>query len=162
MKKWMVLAAMLVMLAGVGTAFAQAPGPDGPRRGPRGPHQRMYNYLARQLQLTDAQKAQIKTLWQAEKPTMQPLMKQLAAGRQQMAAATAGGAFDPAKVTPIAQAQAQVLAQMMVEKEKLQSQIYNSVLTPEQRVKADQLRQKHPEHMQHHGTKPADAGTAKQ
>lgn len=154
-QKLLVLAAAAILLVGVGTAFAQ-----GQRRAPRGGHERMFSYLAKQLQLTDTQKAQIKTLWQAEKPTMQPLLKQMADGRQQMMAATAGGAFDQAKVTAIAQAQAQVMAKMMVEKEKLQSQIYNTVLTPDQRVKADQLRQKHQEHMQHRRTKPAEAGAA--
>jgi Spy/CpxP family protein refolding chaperone len=100
-------------------------------------------HIAQQLQLTDAQKTQIKTLWDAEKPTMLPLVQQLAEAHKQMLAITANGAFDQDKVAAIANRQTQTLARLMVEKEKLQSQIYNQVLTPEQRAKADQLRQTH-------------------
>lgn len=100
-------------------------------------------HMAQQLQLTDAQKTQIKTLWDAEKPTMLPLIQQLANAHKQMLAITANGAFDEAKVATIANQQSQTLARLMIEKEKLQSQIYNQVLTPEQRAKADQLRQNH-------------------
>ena len=59
-----------------------------------------------------------------------------------MLAATANGAFDQAKVTALANQQAQLMAQMTVQKESMQHQIYTQVLTPEQRTTADQMRQK--------------------
>lgn len=57
-----------------------------------------------------------------------------------MASANANGNFDEAKARAIADEQATTVSQLFVERERLISRIYNEVLTPEQRVKADQLR----------------------
>jgi len=99
-------------------------------------------YMAKALNLTDAQKAQIKTIMQANRASSRPLMQQLQQNRLAMLNATSGGAFDQAKVTALANQQAQLMAQMTVQRESIHSQIYNQVLTPEQRATADQLRQK--------------------
>jgi Spy/CpxP family protein refolding chaperone len=144
MKRKYVLWAMaaVVVLAGTAVLSGQVQQP----RGKWGPgmmgHRGPLGFLARQLNLTDAQKAQIKAMWEAEKPTVQPLLQQLANGRKQMLSLTANGAFDQAKVSALANQQSQAIAQLIVEKEKLQSQIYSQVLTPEQRVKFGQLQQK--------------------
>ncbi len=98
-------------------------------------------FMAKQLNLTDAQKAQIKTIMQSQRTTMRPLMLQMAQNREAMLTATSGGAFDQAKVQAIATQQAQLISQMTVLKEQLRSQIYNTVLTPDQKAKADQMRQ---------------------
>jgi periplasmic protein CpxP/Spy len=98
-------------------------------------------YLAKQLDLTDAQKAQIKTMMQAQRATLRPLMQQMAQNRLAMLNATASGAFDQAKITALANQQAQITAQLAVQKAQLHSQIYNQVLTADQKAKADQLRQ---------------------
>jgi Spy/CpxP family protein refolding chaperone len=71
---------------------------------------------------------------------MQPLLKQLADSRKQMTTATANGAFDQARVAAIANQQSQAMAQLIVEREKTQAQIYNQVLTSEQQAKMDDLR----------------------
>ncbi len=99
-------------------------------------------YLVRELNLTDAQKQQIKTMAQANRATLRPVMLQLAQNRKAMLAATASGAFDQAKVQTLANQQAQLMAQLMVQKASFRSQIYNQVLTPDQKAKADQLREK--------------------
>lgn len=161
------VAAALILLIVAGGAFAQTqtPGTNAtPGRSGHFGHARhhMFQHMAKQLQLTDAQQAQIKTMWQAQKTTLKPLFQQLANGRQQMMTATAGGAFDQAKVTAIAQQQSLALTQLIVEKEKLQSQIYNQVLTSEQRVKADQMRQQHTQRMQNWLNKPASSSTSNQ
>jgi len=98
-------------------------------------------YLAKQLNLTDAQKAQIKTMVKAQRATLRPLLQQMGQNRLAMLNATASGAFDQAKVTALANQQAQIMAQLNVEKAQLHSQIYNQVLTADQKAKADQLRQ---------------------
>ena len=98
-------------------------------------------YMARELNLTDAQKTQIKTMMQAQRTTMRPLMQQMAQNRIAMLNATASGAFDQAKVQAIATQQSQLRAQLAVQKASFHSQIYNQVLTPEQKATADQLRQ---------------------
>jgi len=99
-------------------------------------------WMAKQLNLTDAQKEQVRTILQSQKTTMRPVMQQMAQNRAAMLAATANGAFDQAKVTALANQQAQLMAQMTVQKESLQHQIYTQVLTPEQRATADKMRQK--------------------
>ncbi|MGB7556486.1 MAG: Spy/CpxP family protein refolding chaperone [Candidatus Korobacteraceae bacterium] len=99
-------------------------------------------WMAKQLNLTDAQKEQIKTLMQSQRATMRPLRQQLAENRKAMLAATANGAFDQAKVTTIANQQAQLMAQLMVQKESIHHQIYTQILTPDQRTSADAMRTK--------------------
>jgi len=99
-------------------------------------------YMAKALNLTDAQKEQIKSIWQTNRASSGPLMQHLQQNRIAMLTATSGGAFDQAKVTALANQQAQLMAQLMVQKQSIQSQIYNQVLTPEQRTAADQMRQK--------------------
>ncbi len=136
--KW--TAAVLVLIAAAAFGFAQMEHRGGWEPGMM--HHRFLGYLAYRLQLTDAQKAEIKSMWQAEKPTAMPLIQQLADGRKQMLALTANGQFDEAKVRALANQQSQTLAQLIVEKTKLESQIYNKVLTPEQRTKAEEMRQK--------------------
>ena len=97
--------------------------------------------IARELNLTDAQKAQIKSMKQAQRTSLRPLMQQMAQNRVAMLNATSGGTFDQAKVQAIANQQAQIMAQLAVQKASLRSQIYNQVLTADQKTKADQLRQ---------------------
>jgi periplasmic protein CpxP/Spy len=99
-------------------------------------------YMVKALNLTDAQKAQIKSIMQANRASSRPLMQQMAQNRLAMLTATSGGAFDQAKVTALANQQAQLTAQMIVQKESIKSQIYTQVLTPEQRATAEQMRQK--------------------
>jgi len=99
-------------------------------------------YMAKALNLTEAQKEQIKSIMQANRVTNRPLMQQMAQNRLAMLTATSAGAFDQAKVTALANQQAQLGAQMTVQRESIQHQIYTQVLTPEQRATADQMRQK--------------------
>jgi len=122
-------------------AHSQAMPGKGMHRGGWGRHGMFLRHMARELNLTDAQKAQIKSLAQAERPAIQPLVQQLAGLRKQMLTATANGAFDQEKVQAIANQQAQILAQLMVARQQLQSKIYNTVLTSDQKAKADQFRQ---------------------
>ena len=139
-KFWMVVLTVVV-LAVCGTAllsYAQ----DAPAAGWHGHGQHQMGWMAKQLNLTDAQKTQIKSIMQAQKATMRPVMQQMAQNRIAILSATSNGAFDQAKVTTLANQQAQLTAQMMVQKQAIQHQIYTQVLTPEQRATADQLRQK--------------------
>jgi Spy/CpxP family protein refolding chaperone len=97
--------------------------------------------LAWKLDLTDAQRAQVKTMFNSEWPTVQPLLQQLATEQNQMFAATSKGTFDEVKVKTIADQQSQAIAQLLIEKERFISQVYNNVLNPDQRTKADAMRQ---------------------
>ena len=142
-KYWMVALALALLVA-CGAAmlsFAQEKA-EAPEAGWHGHGQHHMARMARELNLTDAQKQQIKTMMQSQHASMRPLMQQLAENRKAMLAATANGAFDQAKVQAIANQQSQALAQLMVQRASLQHQIYNQVLTPDQRAKADQMRDK--------------------
>jgi len=96
--------------------------------------------LARKLDLTDAQRAEVKTIWTAERPTVVPLLRQLVNQCGSLSSATTDGAFDEAKAQAIADQQAATVKQLLVERQRMISKIYNEILTPEQRIKADQLR----------------------
>lgn len=118
------------------------------------------DYLARELNLTDAQKAQIKTMMQSQRTTLRPLMQQMGQNRLAMLNATAGGQFDQAKVQSIANQQAQIMAQLAVQKASLRSQIYNQVLTSDQKTKADQLRQNQIARINQHLQKLSESNSA--
>lgn len=101
--------------------------------------ERIVGHLTRQLQLTDAQQSQVKSILEAQRQSVGPLFEQAARNRQQLREATANGKFEEAQVRTIAAQQAQTMTELIVAKEKVKAQIYNEVLTAEQRVKADQL-----------------------
>jgi periplasmic protein CpxP/Spy len=117
-------------------------------------------YMAKALNLTDAQKEQVKSIMQANRTSTRSLMQQLAQNRVAMLTATSSGAFDQAKVTALANQQAPLMAQMMVQKESIQHQIYTQVLTPEQRTIADQMRQKQITRINERLQKMSQSGTA--
>jgi len=98
-------------------------------------------WIARKLDLTDTQKTQVQAAIQAERPNFEPLVKQLAANHQQMLVATRGGNFDEAQVRTLANQQAQTLADLMVIRERVIAKVYSTVLTADQKTKADALRQ---------------------
>ena len=140
-KFWMVAVAMLALLVG-GVAllsYAQESATSTTQKAWHGRHGRMA-YMARELNLTDAQKAQIKQIFQANKATGLPLMQQMAANKKAMLEATANGNYDQAKIQQIANQQAQLMSQLMVQKQAIRHQIYTQVLTPDQRTKAEELR----------------------
>ena len=141
MKKCLVVASLLalVVCATAMLSFAQEPGPHkdfmgGPGHGPG------MGMMLHELNLTDAQKAQVKTIMQANHATMKPLMQQMEQNRAAMLAATANGAYDQAKIQALATQQAQLQAAMTVNHEAIQHQIYTQVLTADQQAKAEQLR----------------------
>ena len=133
-----ILALVAALVLAVGTfAVAQANLTDAPKHG-AGMHGRFGERMAAELGLSDQQKTQIKTILQNEKTKVQPLRDQLRTEHQQMAALTKGGAFDETQVRNLANQEAQTQANLIVERERVKSEIYQ-VLTPDQRTKADQM-----------------------
>ncbi|HEY4049912.1 MAG TPA: hypothetical protein VGM27_23870, partial [Acidobacteriaceae bacterium] len=61
---------------------------------------------------------------------------------KEMDRTTAQGNLDEGKVQEIAGRQGATVAKLLVEKEKLRSRIYTTVLTPDQRAKADKLQER--------------------
>jgi protein CpxP len=144
-KFWSVAVALLALVL-CGTAVIssaqQNQNGEGSAQGWGGHHHSRMAWMAKELNLTDAQKAQIKTIMQSQRATVRPLIQQLEENRQGELTATAGGAFDQAKVQALATQRSQIMAQLMVQKAQVRSQIYNTVLTADQKAIADQMQQK--------------------
>jgi Spy/CpxP family protein refolding chaperone len=104
--------------------------------------------VARELDLTDTQKQQIKAIWQTERPAVAGLVRELANEQKDMNLADAARKFDESSLAPIANRQAVTLTKLMIEKEKVISTIYMTVLTPEQRTRADRWRAKWPSRLE--------------
>jgi periplasmic protein CpxP/Spy len=153
--KFLSIALLASMVCGTAMlSQAQGPGEWG------GGHGGGFGKMATLLNLTQAQKEQIHTLMQAQRTANAPLHQQLAQIRIQMLNATASGAFNQASIQSLATQQAQIMAQMTVQREQLQSQIYNQVLTSQQKATADQIRQNEITQINEHLQK--ESGTASQ
>jgi len=142
MKLTVVASVMALVLCGAAmVAYAQGPGPGGKGPGWGGPgHGPGMGMALHELNLTDAQKAQVKTIMRANHASMKPLMQQMEQNRAALLAATANGAYDAAKIQALASQQAQLQAAMIVNREAIHHQIYTQVLTADQQAKAEQLR----------------------
>lgn len=151
---FMVTAVVLALAAGLSAAVTAALAQNHGKHGRDG---RMLQRMTEQLNLTDAQQAQIKTILQTEKTKIQPLRQQL---RQNRLAQTSvvTGTFDEAQVRSFAAKQAQIMTDLTVERERTKSQIY-AVLTPDQRQKAQALMQQHRQHHMHKHSAPPAATT---
>ena len=106
----------------------------------------MLKHMAKELNLTDAQQTQIKGIMADGKTRTMPLMKQLRQNKQ-AENANINGTFNETQARAFAGKQAQIMTDLMVEKQRTRSQIY-AVLTPEQRQKAQQLMQERQQHRQ--------------
>ena len=146
MKKFIV-AIIAIAIVSVGAMLAIAQTTDGgtdKKMGKRGGHKmgkmhRGGGMMFRGLDLTENQKAQMKSIREASKATTAPLREAMKANRQKLTEATANGAFDEAQVTAIANEGAAIKAQMTVQREKVKSQMFAG-LTAEQKVKAAEMK----------------------
>jgi periplasmic protein CpxP/Spy len=148
----------LALVAGI--AFAEQEG--GPmHHGMRGMHRSGGDpgmaMMLHRLNLTEDQKAQVKKIFEAEKPTMQPLHQQEFQAHQQMMQLITSGDFDQAKATAIATQEAQTHIQMEVEHAKIHAQIYQ-LLDSTQKAKVADMMAKHQERMQQHMQKMGGQG----
>jgi protein CpxP len=140
------ITAVLTLCAGMALAQGGAEAPM---------HHRHGNFMGgmelplRQLNLTDDQKAQIKQIFQAEKPTMKPLMQQEHAAHMQMVQLITSGTFETGKATLIAQQESQTHMQLEVEHAKMASQIY-LLLSSDQKAKVADIIAQHQQRMQEH------------
>jgi Spy/CpxP family protein refolding chaperone len=150
-KKSIIIAAILVAVAaGLATsAFAERSGMGFGRN-----NGFMLRHMAKQLNLTAAQQTQIKGIMAEEKTKIRPMMQQLRQN-QQAENANVNGSFDENQARAFAGKQAQLMTDLIVEKERTRSQVY-ALLTPEQRQKALQLMQERQQHRQERMKKHAE------
>src|SRR5271156_888757 len=140
------VALAIVLVAGL--AIAE------PHGGPRGGGDFFGGMMFDYLDLSDAQRAQIKQIMEKEKPTFEPLFKQEMESHKQMMQLIQTGTFDEAKAQAIATQGAQIHAQLEVQHARVASEAYQ-VLTAEQKTKLAQFitkrEQRFEQHMQEQG-----------
>jgi Spy/CpxP family protein refolding chaperone len=105
-------------------------------------------FMAKQLNLTDDQKTQMKAVWQKESPNVKPLFQQQRQIDQQLRQYVEGP-FDEARVQALAAQKAQIQAQMTVAETRIHNQMYQ-LLTPDQQAQLKQIEAKHEARMQNH------------
>ncbi|HKO11907.1 MAG TPA: Spy/CpxP family protein refolding chaperone [Acidobacteriaceae bacterium] len=146
---WSAIAA-LVAIAGIAIAGAESHrgwcGYHSAHRGWGGPV--ALGYVTHKLDLNQAQRKQIRSIWDAEKPAVSSLVAEFASEEKEMDQATAGGVLDGGKVQEIAARQGATVSRLLVERAQLESKIYSTVLTPEQRTRADKMKEQWQDRME--------------
>lgn len=95
----------------------------------------------KELNLTDAQQAQVKAIMEKQKPQREAKWKELRESHQALRDAARGEQYDAAKVRELANRQAQIKADMTVMRIESMRQVY-ALLTPEQKQKWDAKRER--------------------
>jgi periplasmic protein CpxP/Spy len=134
-RNWMKFAAAGALAAGM--VFAQTAVVQHPHQG-FARHGMVRRRMMKALNLTDAQKQQAKGIFQQARQTNQPVMQQLKQNREALAAAVK--ANDTARIEQLTAKQGQLRGQTMAVRAEAMAKFYQT-LTPEQKTKADQLRQ---------------------
>jgi protein CpxP len=150
------LVAALAMMLGTAVVNAQtadsstAPSPHehGMGMGMEGHEGHMMGFFAKYLDLTDAQRTQMKTVMHKEHATMKPLMMQVHQLDQQLRQYVEG-TYDDGKVQALVSQQAQTLVQMKVQETRIHNELYQ-LLTPEQQTKMKEFEANHEARMQKH------------
>jgi protein CpxP len=129
------VAALAVML---GAAIAKSQTADTTSPPPRHGHEfgmegHMMEFYAKYLDVTDAQKAQMKEVLHKEHSTMKPLMQQVHQLDQQLKQYVEG-TYDEAKVQALVAQQAQNLVQLKVQETRIHNELFQ-MLTPDQQTK---------------------------
>jgi Spy/CpxP family protein refolding chaperone len=153
---WTTLGAALIVV-GITAASTQTKtwrGGHGPFWFPHGP----MGFVARELDLSETQKSQIKTVWQGERPNIAVLVREFASEQKEMDAISfQDGAADEGRMHDISAREGATLAKLFEEKEKLTGKIYSQVLNPAQRKKADELRKRWSSRLEHVADRIGDA-----
>lgn len=108
----------------------------------------MMGFPLKQLDLTDAQRAQVKEVMQKEHSTMKPLMQQMHTMQQQLKQYSEG-TYDEAKVQALVTQQSQTLVQLKVQETRIHNEVYQ-LLTSDQQAKLKEIEANHEARMQQH------------
>ena len=84
-----------------------------------------------------------------EKPSIQPLMLQMAQGHSQLRDLVMSGSFDEAKARELASAQSQTMTELTVQHARIASELVQA-LTPEQKTKLTALINQHEQRLMNH------------
>jgi Spy/CpxP family protein refolding chaperone len=144
------VAALAVLL---GAAIAKSQTADSAAPPPMRGHEfgldgHMMAFFAKYLDVTDAQKTQMKAVMLKEHAAMKPLMQQLHHMDQQLKQYVEG-TYDEAKVQALVAQQAQTLVQMKVQETRIHSELFQ-MLTPDQQTKLKDSEANRAARMQEH------------
>jgi protein CpxP len=134
-------AAAAVLMTGVTFAQAPEPGPHGGRHhaaGKRGMHGKGFESMAARLNLTEAQQQQAKTIFGNARASSKPLMEQLRQVRQELREAAKTNR-PASEIEALSARQGDLRGQLTAIHTQAFASFY-ATLTPEQKEKADQLR----------------------
>jgi periplasmic protein CpxP/Spy len=121
--------------------------------GPDGDFHHMLGFFTHYLDLTTDQQAQVKAIWEKEKPTIQPLIQQERQNRANMRALQSNGPFDEAKTRALATVNAQTMIELQVQHERIKSEMMQ-VLTADQKAKLAEFEAKKHSHWKDHAAAP--------
>ena len=148
----LLVAALAILL---GSAIAKSQTVDAPAPPPMHQHGHGFGmeghrmgFFAKQLNLTDDQKAQMKTIMQKEHPTIKSLFQQEHQFDQQLRAYVEGP-YDENKVRTLAAQKAQIDIERTVAETRIHSELYQ-LLTADQQAKLKQMEADHKARMQKH------------
>ncbi len=142
MKKAIIaILALAVLATGVLFAVGQTAETDKKNWGRRGGHHRGMGMAFRALGLTEDQKAKLKELRTASRASNKSVREALKAKREKMRTLTANGSFDEAQITALANEQAGLQAKLIVERQRMKSQLF-AILTDEQKAKLAEIKAK--------------------
>ena len=105
-------------------------------------------FFTKYLDLTDAQRTQMKAVMHKEHATMRPLMQQVHQMDEQLRQYVEGS-YDETKVQALVSQQAQTLVQMKVQETRIHNELYQ-MLTPDQQAKMKEFEANRDAHMQKH------------
>ena len=146
----LLIAALAVLLgsyiANAQTADATTPLPMHGHEFGMGGEGHMMGFFARQLNLTDDQKTQMKTLMHTAHPAMKPLIEQQHQIDVQLRQFVEGN-YNESKVRALAAQKAQIEVELTVAQTKLHNQLYQ-LLTTDQQSQVKELEAKHEAQMQ--------------
>jgi Spy/CpxP family protein refolding chaperone len=147
------LVAALAVVLGAAIAKSQTADADAPAPPPT--HQHGYGmeghrmgFFPRFLDLSDAQRAQMKAVMQKEHPTMKPLMQQLHQMRAQLKQYEEG-TYDEAKVQALVAQQSQTMVQLKVQETRIHNEMFQ-LLTADQQAKMKEFEANREARMQKH------------
>ena len=147
--RFRLLVAALAVMLGSAIAKSQTADVPPPMHGQEfGMGGHMMGFFAKYLDLSDAQKAQIKAVMQKERPTLEPLMEQLRQAHEQLKPYEEG-AYDEVKVRAIVAQHTQTVEELAVQETRIHNELFQ-LLTPDQQAKMKEFEANREARMQQH------------
>lgn len=143
----------LIATFAAGIVFAQTPAPESQPAAPNSEQggrgfmrgRPDMDRVAQSLNLSESQRAQAKTIFQTARQTAQPIREELRQNREKLSAASKVPNND-AEIQKLAMEHGRLMGKLMAIRTQASAKFYQ-MLTPEQRVKADQMHEEFKQRM---------------